>query len=179
MLPGKRVHVLGLGRVWMGSARGWAQHSAGHTCAQGTLSSPSSQPDAVGGVSADHRCLTHSSSLHPKLRRKMSFPHVVPSADLLCVGSAPLLEPLLHFPLSELSKGRSALQIRVPVLVHSPAAPLQPWIPWAHRSCALPSLSSSVRAGTEPGLLISGPTEFPSLSENCCLTPGNEFTGVE
>lgn len=29
MLQGKRVHVLGLGRVWMG----WAQHSAGHTCA--------------------------------------------------------------------------------------------------------------------------------------------------
>lgn len=42
MLQGKRVHVLGLGRVWMGRARGWAQHSAGHTCAQGTLSSLSS-----------------------------------------------------------------------------------------------------------------------------------------
>lgn len=42
MLRGKRVHVLGLGRVRMGCARGWAQHSAGHTCAQGRLSSPSS-----------------------------------------------------------------------------------------------------------------------------------------
>lgn len=42
MLQGKCVHVLGLGRVWMGCARGWAQHSAGHTYAQDTLSSLSS-----------------------------------------------------------------------------------------------------------------------------------------
>lgn len=60
-----------------------------HVC-PGHAQLPELQPDVVGGVSADHRCLTHSSLLHPKLRGKMSFPPVVPSTDLLCVGSAPL-----------------------------------------------------------------------------------------
>lgn len=129
---------------WAWAGCGGAVPGAGHSTVQGTqcpgdAQLPELQPDSVGCVSADHRCLTHYSLLHPKLGGKMSFPHVVPSADLLCVGSAPCYTHFLHFtctscrfPRSELSKGSSALHIRgrVPVLVHSPVvAPLYPWAP--------------------------------------------------
>lgn len=49
------------------------------------------EPEVAGGVSADHGHLTRSSLLHPKPRCKKSFPLAVPSTDLLCVGSVPVL----------------------------------------------------------------------------------------
>lgn len=104
----------------MGCAR------AGHSTEQGTRvprarSAPELQPDVVGGVSADLRCLARYSLLHPKLRGKMSFPHVVPST------SPPLLSPFSAFPpvsaadspFQSSPKTAQLFRGRVPVLVHS------------------------------------------------------------